>query len=71
MRHNSGFEPEPPPAHITEGRQNYLTGTIRNHSRIMATEQVSTYRFNDTCITLYIFNIYVRTSLKIITTFHF
>ena len=53
MRHNSGFEPEPPPSHITEGRQNYLTGTIRNYSDIMATEQVSSYRLYDTCITRY------------------
>ena len=53
MRHNSGFEPEPPPSHITEGRQNNLTGTLRNYSCIMATDQVSTYRFNDTCINQY------------------
>ena len=58
MRHNSGFEPEPPPSHITEGRQNNLTGTIQNYSRIMAIEQVSSYRFNGTCITLY--NIYIQ-----------
>ena len=53
MRHNSGFEPEPPPSHITEGRQNNQTGTIRNFSRNMATEQVRSYRFNDTCINQY------------------
>ena len=53
MRHNSGFEPEPPPSHITEGRQNNLAGTVRNYSRIMANEQVSSNRFNDTCFTVY------------------
>ena len=41
MRHNSGFEPEPPPLHFVEVRQNIIPEIINDFSHNMTTETVS------------------------------
>ena len=40
MRHNSGFEPEPPPSHSLEAELNSNSDTIQDFADRMSYEQV-------------------------------